>query len=534
MKPLFKSRFQMKPYGERNHTEIAAEAFADIRRWVEDHEIDGEHPVPLRVAEIVRHRDRPYQIREIELPAGEFHKSVYWTHPAEKESGRWWTVQADLVYCDGTLEFQFVLGIEAESLADAPGNTVVGRPRIIANILANPHWTCVVGSTPVPLLPRSFAVRNVEELVDEVLFASDRPITVVVFGERRRGKRSPVSPKALADRLAGLATVYYPRDGLAASTLGRYLGPDLAVETGMVRVFMPGLSRDDDPANHWAFFFETMERRGLGGREFADLLLSRLAERAVMTVPDSALLPLFRKKARDVERRRLEALRLRVAQEEAAAEELLQEYQERVDQLEAENEGLHDRLVAAEEAIERLQGELELAHLNIAELSSQLGRGPVDYAEPAPEPSARQTVDEIVRDLAGRLDHLEFLPSALKAAEDVPENYEFPERVEDILRRLDEAARVRNEQGGRMPRGWKQYFKQFGLRYKARISDTTRTNWGEEYTFTYDGERHLFQEHFTISAKDATKCLSIHFSTRLRDDRIVVAWVGRHLTNTQT
>jgi len=46
--------------------------------------------------------------------------------------------------------------------------------------------------------------------------------------------------------------------------------------------------------------------------------------------------------------------------------------------------------------------------------------------------------------------------------------------------------------------------------------------------------RGWIEEHFTIGAKDANKCLSIHSCTRLRDDRIVVAWVGRHLTNTQT
>ena len=70
--------------------------------------------------------------------------------------------------------------------------------------------------------------------------------------------------------------------------------------------------------------------------------------------------------------------------------------------------------------------------------------------------------------------------------------------------------------------------------YRAKISVTTRNMWGSEYTFDYRGEGVLFEEHFTIGAKDANKCLSIHFSTRLRKDKIVVAYVGRHLTNTMT
>ncbi len=534
MKPLLKTRFQMTPEGGRSHAEIADEAFAAIRRWIEGHEIRGEHPSPLEVPEIVRDRARPYQIREVDLPGCEFHRSVFWTHPDERTPGNWWTTLADLVHCEGTLEFQFVLGIETEGLTADPGSFTVGRPRIIADILANPHWSCTVGTTPVPLLARRFTIHDVEDLVDDVLFDPGRPISVVVYGDRRNQQRSPVSPRMLANRLAGIASVHYPRDSVAAQTLARYLGPDLAVEPGMLRVYMPGLSRDDDPAVHWAFFFDTIESRGLSGRGFADFLMARMAERAVMAIPDSPLLPLFRKKVREVERRELEALRLRAARDEAAAEELLQEYQDRVNQLQAENEGLLDQLAARNETIERLQRELDRARLNIVELSRQLGRGEVEYAEPAPEPSARRTVGEIVRDLADRLEHLEFLPSALRAADDVPKNYEFPERVEENLIRLDEAARTRNEEGGRMPGGWKQYFKQFGLKYKGRISDTARTNWGDEYTFTYAGQRHLFEEHFTISARDANKCLSIHFSTRLRPDRIVVAWVGRHLTNTQT
>ena len=534
MKPIFKTRFEMVPEGGWTHRDVAEEAFAALREWIEEHEIDGGHPVPLRVAEIIRDRDRPYQVREAELPTGEFHKSVYWTHPDSRTEGQWWTVLADLVSCGGGLEFQFSLGIEAENLGDAPSSVTVGRPRIIANLLANPHWRCVLGATPVPLLPRRFTVHDVEALVDDVLFAADRPISVVVFGERRDGNRSPVSPETLASRLAGLATVYHPRDTLAITTLNHALGADLAVEPGTVRVFMPGLSRGDDPAAHWVFFFETIERRGLDGQQFSDTLFSLLAARAVAVVPDSPLLPMYRRRAHEVARSELEALRERVRNDELAATELLEEYEARAERVQEENEGLHERLALAEETIEDLRRELERAQRNIAELSRRLGEGAVEYAEPAKEPAGRRTVAEIVRDLSEELEHLKFLQSAFKSAEDVPESYEFPERVEDILRRLDEAARIRNENDRRMPRGLKEYFKQFGLKYKAFIAEKTRGKWGDEYTFSYEGRKELFEEHFTISAKDANKCLSIHFSTRLRDDKIVVAWVGRHLTNTQT
>ena len=534
MKPLFKTRFEIVPEGERTHAAVAEEAFSFIQEWIEQHEIDGDHPVPFRVNEIIRNRDRPYQIREVELPTGEFHKAVYWTHP-DGESGSFrWTTTADLVFVNGILELQFVLGIEAECLSEVPSDVTVGRPRIIANILANPHWTCIVGATPVPLLPKKFTIHEVEEIVDEALFAEDRPISVVVFGEEQGKEPSPVSPKTLADRLAGLATVYFPRDTLAATTLNRFLGPELAIEAGMVRVYMPGLSRDDDPANHWAFFLETIERRGLTGQAFADMLMARLAERAVVAVTDSPLLALYRKKAHEFEKSRFEDLRRKAEAQGKAADELLDEYQLRVDSLEQENEGLYDRLATADEELTRLRRELDQAQRNIAELSRRLGRGTVEFAEPAPEPTKRRLVKDIVEDLSKEFENLEFLPSALKSAADVPSSYEFPERVQSILEELNKAADLRNANGGRMPRGWKEHFKKSGLKYKGKISETARSNWGDEYTFTYDGEHHLFQEHFTISAKDPNKCLSIHFSTRIRKDRIVVAWVGRHLTNTQT
>ncbi len=534
MRPLFKTRFRLLPEGDRTPGQVADEAFAALREWVEEHELEDGHPVAVRVREIVWDRDRPYQIRESSLPDGSFHRALLWTHP---DSGGefWWTVAADLVCLDGVLELQFVLGVEAEDLADVPEDLCARQPRIVRRLLASDHWSCQAESVRLPLMPRRYTVHEVDEIVSEVLFDPQRTLPVLFFGEKREGKASPISPGRLATRLAGLVKVHYPRDGVAAEALNERLGPDLAVTRGMVRVFMPGLTPSDDPAHHWAFLFDTIERRGMSGDEFGDWLFARLAERSLVTVGESPLLGVHRRRARDHEERRWRELEHRLADEERAAEELLLEYEQRVATLTAERDRLQEQLRSREDENQSLRRQLRIAQRNIEELSREVGRGPLDLGRSTGGAAQPRTVGDIVAALADELEHLEFLQSAFRSAEEVPETFRRPEEVERLLRALDEAARVRNAHGGRIPGGWKEYFTSAGVPgYRPTISDATAQRWGEEYTFRYGDEDHLFEEHFTIGAGNPNTCLSIHFSTRLRDDRIVVAWVGRHLRNTQT
>ena len=58
---------------------------------------------------------------------------------------------------------------------------------------------------------------------------------------------------------------------------------------------------------------------------------------------------------------------------------------------------------------------------------------------------------------------------------------------------------------------------------------------GNEYTFQYEGQPLLFENHVTLGrSHNPQDCLSVHW---LRDDdrkRFVVGWCGKHRTNTRT
>jgi len=214
------------------------------------------------------------------------------------------------------------------------------------------------------------------------------------------------------------------------------------------------------------------------------------------------------------------------------AEELYFDVEEKATELKNQVFSLEAQLRERDDRISALKHQLTIAHQNIANLSRHAGAGAVEHAEPANKVEGA-TVEKLVCNARAACPHLDILDSAVASAVEVPVTFQFPDRVRAHIEALDEAARLRVANGN-LGKAWKEHFKEVGLTYKGRISDTTRNNWGDDYSFLFEGKKVLFEEHFTIGVKSANTCLSIHFSTRLRKDKIVVAYVGRHLRNTQT
>ena len=539
MRPLYKTQFQLEPGGGHDPQTVGDEVMRSVAKWVESHYERGgaTAPTPTDVAEITRSRDQPYQVKDSRLNGGAYHRAVYWSHPANDSDTYFWCTLCDLAYAESRIDFQFVLGVEADDYDGVPAGLRAGRPRLIPDLLGNPHWRCLSGSAELPLTAGVLTVHEVEAFVEDVLYAGERMVPVVLMGPMPNGgyrQRHPLPPKTLADRLAGTAKVMVVRDDLALGVLNQYLGANLAVDQDSLRVFAPGLAPDDEPSRHWYFLGESIRRKGLTPTAFADFLFARLAERAVVAVSDPPALAAFRRLAREQQARTLQRLEESRVQDERVVGELLEEAQQQIDHLTAENAALEEQIREREDQIRALQHQLDVAQSNVAELSRQLGTGEVEHAAPTPTAQELRSVSEIVRAADRRCRHLEFLPSAFESADDVPANYFFPERVEALLVAIEEGAAARAAGDGALGTGWKKFFQPKGFEYKPRISDTCRTRWKKDYEFLYEGKRQLFEEHFTISARDANKCLSVHISTRLRPDKIVVAYVGRHLTNTQS
>ena len=103
-----------------------------------------------------------------------------------------------------------------------------------------------------------------------------------------------------------------------------------------------------------------------------------------------------------------------------------------------------------------------------------------------------------------------------------------------LFRVLDEIGRTIRTRGA-LGESLFDVLHRHGFEYKPHISMTSEGKYGDEYTFEYQGRKHLFEHHVTLgSSHSPRECLSVHW---LRDDtagRFVIGWCGRHLTNTKS
>jgi len=506
--------------------------------WVEAfYTRSGTAAPPIhQVDEIAWAPDRPLQVRVDELPSGEFHRALSWSHPAQG-GAFYWTVRCDLAFAAGRLDFQFQLGYDTRTPGLSLDLPAPGRPKIIPQLLEHPGWCCTSGGQVLTIQARTVTGAEVESLCDTLIFNGDRTLPVVLVSPQDSGPRSyPVDVAKLAERLAGTARVLKVRDSVARRALDLYLGTTLAVGPYSVRVFAPGVSPGDPGTAHWLFRGERIRAAFRRETEFANDLFAKLAQRAIASFQEAQALTEFR---RAVSRRRLErekellALRESQRDDTATYKSLLDAVDEENRELRREIAALRDSLAGLGGQVESLQTELRTAHLNIADLSRELGRGAVANAEATADGPTPRTVSEVVQDAVETYETLEFLESAQQSADKVPKTYKFVGRVQGALELLNEGARTRFANGGRLSGGWKGFFNQRGHEYKL-LSDKAKEQFRDEYEFVYNGRRELFEEHFTIGTRSANTCLSIHFSTKLRADKIVVAYVGRHLRNTQS
>lgn len=527
MLPLYKTRFRVEPVG-CTLAEMAGDCVGFIDGWVRrSFEKSGRvSEGVLRVDDFDRQSDVP-QLRSNELESGAFLHSFFWAKPDSDERSRWVSL-IDLVSDGEIADFQLQLGIEADSVQLEATKRETGPPRLIATLLSHPRWTCRSGDQKLSIQALEVTAHEVESLCNEVLFSPRRDLPVVVVTPDTRGRRFPVRPWVLAHRLGGTAKTIQLRDALAVQVLDDFLGRALSIGPDAIRVLAPGVEPGVDMEGQWHFLGETIRRKRLSDHSFSNFLFGRLAARGLVRFRDSPLISRFRSLADQERARKLEGLR----DERELYDEYTRALEDQNRQLQASQKDLEARVQQLQQQSEQLQADLHAALQNIRELSVGLGRPEVEMAEAPIGPETPRTVSEIVADAAEYLPDLLILDSARKSADDVPVTYKFSDRVVKALQALQQGAAHRRETG-RVGQGWKAFFAKTGFEYKL-LSEKTKNTWGNEYTFLCQGEPELFEEHFTIGVKDRNTCLSIHFSTRLRDDKIVVGYVGEHLRNTQT
>ena len=534
MLPLYKIRFTIQPTQATSFSQIGTQCLDFVKSWLNERQNKpGDQPL-REVEELDRSSTYP-QLRQLNLKdSGIFH-SVLWRKQDSKEKTSFWVTTIDIVSMNGQFDFQLQLGIERSALALQAQRPKTGRPKLIPKLLSYPHWDCLNGSQKLSVQPVKLSVRETERLCEEVLFAHDRELPVVVVTPHGRQRHYPVKPLTLAERLGGTAKVIQVTDSLTQQVLDQFLGKVLAIGPFGIRVFGPGLVSNDSLEEHWHFLGETIRAKRLTDYAFSDFLFRKLAERALPRFRESPLIAKFRQLALEERHRTLATVRAESINDRKYYEDYATTLEKQGQSLESENADLKLELERRDEQIRELERELAAARENIHSLSAELGRPILEHAEaPQAIEESLRTVHEIVKSAADSCPDLEFLDSALKSAADVPPNFKFTDRVAEALRVLQESAAERNRKKGRIPSGWRQFFSQHGFEYKATISDTALNQYGDDYHFLYNKKREVFDEHFTIGTRSRNTCISLHFSTRLRKDRIVLAHIGQHLRNTQS
>lgn len=529
MLALYKIRFEIAPANHQPLAEVASECLSFIEAWVETSFQKAQRVSPgVSTTDGLDHGSTLPQLRRNNLASGAFFHSFLW-RKEDDQAPRIWSTLIDLVSDGDRLDFQLQLGVEATAFELETDRPPVSRPRLIPTLLTHPGWVCAAGSQTLTALPNSFMTAKVEELVEQQLFAPKRELPVVIVTAEESGRRFPVHPSKLAERLAGTAIVLRPHDRLAALVLDRHLGPELAIGPYSIRVLAPGLSPGGRLENHWHYFGETIHQRKLSDQQFCDYLFRRLAARSLALFRESPLVGRYRELAAAERRAQIERARLREDQDNAF-------YSEFTRKLEADNVELEALLAAARHEVAQLRNDLETERSNVATLTEQLGKTSRGLEEP-PRPVEPETPPKLVRDVVRQAKtnhrHLVFTSSALESADEVPESFKGVDKVKAALEALEIVASERKQKAGSLGMSLRACFEALGNDYKL-LSDTAKNQWREEYEFLHRGKKELFEEHFTLGAFSANTCLSIHFSTKLRDDKIVVAYVGRHRRNTQT
>nr|MDQ4040947.1 hypothetical protein [Actinomycetota bacterium] len=171
------------------------------------------------------------------------------------------------------------------------------------------------------------------------------------------------------------------------------------------------------------------------------------------------------------------------------------------------------------------------------ELRRALGRvGDEEEAPEAPQAEPEPaTVLEAVERAARRSRHLRFAARAFESAEDSP--FARPGLVLENLDRLEQLAERYVE--GDMGEKVSDLAFRLGMNWRGGISERTRTRYGKEYSFTYEGRTWELGPHLRIgSGQGAGAIARVYLVLHPGDDRIprsvIVGHVGRHLPDSTT
>ena len=457
--------------------------------------------------------------------------SIEWVHPHDGDPEVSWLTTAIVARRGGQIEISVVIRLRYESFTLTPLDFEVGPPRAVRDLIQ--RFDCRIRDIPLSVTGGSIGDEEVAELV-EVLVAQSRRVPIIVVSTDPYTERYLIDPKALQNSVAGHAVVLALKDKWSAFRLTDAVGKQLSVYNGAVRLYWPGFGLDADPYDH-PLFLPMRIQEGDPAR-FGRDVFSTINAVAALRFVEGATIRAARLHFQDIRAKETDQLRTQLLEMSQAGEandpEWIKELQRAWD---SEKE-----LAAKVESLNQENAELSESLRAQKQSFAAIQRYRIDDASVGPDLAALQEVDSIPAALSVARDRcslpagrLVFLDRVTDTAENSP--YKQPEKVLELLEALNTIAMQWSAARGALgPGGWKGALAAKGFVYKPRISQTTATSWGEDYTYTYDGARLLFEEHVTLGAGDPNTCASVHW---IRDDArwvLVIGHVGRHLRNTST
>lgn len=446
---------------------------------------------------------------------------IDWSHPDDDDPDSIWHSSIVVARAMDVVEFGVVIRImSAETMILRPLRFALGCPSIVQAVLD--EFDASLGEWPLARSVRHLSPAEVERFCEQQLLAPTRTVPIVMVSPDAWTERPVINPEILWKELRGSSDVVLLASKWAALKLTDIIGRERTCANGAVRVYWPPFTLEQNPFWHRLFLPDRVRAASDHGGNLGQQLFRFIASVGSFRFAEGRATRAARAAVAVAERAPMEALRSAVEKgtlEQSKLETQLLVAWDKLDSVGKERDALREELDAQKEAWASVTNFME------------------DEKPVAADSVAPPSIDSVAAALARAKEELSgpllFLESAERSASASP--YKQPNRVYELFEALHCVTTEWREHDGKLGQRWEDALEALGFPgYSPRISQTTETKFGSEYTFPYKGRKQLFEHHITLGAKQADSCLSVHW---YRDDEarvLVIGHCGRHLTNTRT
>ena len=450
--------------------------------------------------------------------------TLEWSYPDDQDEGLQWIIAAQLARNGPRVEASVSIRIVSKHPIAKPLSYTLKRPSLVDKILQS--FVCFIGKSIIPLKPLELERDKVSLFVDDTVCAAERWLPIVTVSPEQGLRDYLVDPHELQQTLLGHAQVVAFKDPNVSRAWTDALGrKELSCYLGAVRIYWPGFTRQAKPSDHALYMADSIRWHTDQNQPLGTHLFRSLVAVSGFRFSNPPVARLVREAIEGDKHARFHELVLNAKAHEESGQ-------------------IMKELERAWDEIKQVRQERDEARGQVSELTRELeaqkaawqgyrGQRPMSPNGEAPceRPPVRCVADAVERARGEFAQTLTFLPDALESARQSP--YRAPEKVFGLFQALDELTRLWQQQGS-IGMGWHDALKPKGFDYSEFISPTTIGKYGEEYTFRYEGQPVLCMNHVTIGAKSADTCISVHWHRDEARKRLVIAWCGKHLSNTQS